>query len=132
MKKKIVQATVTAMLVSSMVVCPVFAEPSIDDLKDNKAAVEGEVTSLQSQLTSILDKINTLESDLSKKQEEIEKANVDLEEAIVQQQKQFADMKKRIQYMYEAGNGNELEILLSAENFSDLINKAEYIPNVHE
>ena len=132
MKKKIVQATVTAMLVSSMVVCPVFAEPSIDDLKDNKAAVEGEVTSLQSQLTSILDKINTLESDLSKKQEEIEKANVDLEEAIVQQQKQFADMKKRIQYMYEAGNGNELEILLSAENFSDLINKAEYIQNVHE
>lgn len=92
-EEKIVQATVTAMLVSSMVVCPVFAEPSIDDLKDNKAAVEGEVTSLQSQLTSILDKINTLESDLSKKQEEIEKANVDLEEAIVQQQKQFADMK---------------------------------------
>ena len=132
MKKKIVQATVTAMLVSSMVVCPVFAEPSIDDLKDNKAAAEGEVTSLQSQLTSILDKISTLESDLSKKQEEIEKANVDLEEAILQQQKQFADMKKRIQYMYEAGNGNELEILLSAKSFSDLINKAEYIQNVHE
>lgn len=132
MKKKIVQASITAMLVSSMVVCPVFAEPSVDNLKNDKAAAEEEVVSLQNQLTSTLDKINTLENDLTEKQEEIEKANVDLEEAIVQQQQQFEDMKKRIKYMYEAGNGNELEILLSAENFSDLINKAEYIQNVHE
>lgn len=115
-----------------MVVCPVFAEPSVDDLKDDKAAVEGEIASLQGQLTAILDKIDTLEGDLTEKQKEIEKANVDLEAAINQQQEQFADMKKRIKYMYEAGNGNELEILLSAEDFSDLLNKAEYIQNVHD
>ena len=33
--------------------------------------------------------------------------------------------------MYESGSGNELELLLSAESFSDLVNKAEYIKNVH-
>ena len=131
MKKKIVQAFITAALISSMAVSPVFATPAVDDLQNDKAAAEDEVISLQSELTGILDKINTLESDLQKKQEEIDQANIDLEEAIVQQDRQYEDMKKRIQYMYESGSGNELELLLSAESFSDLVNKAEYIKNVH-
>ncbi len=131
MKRKIAQAFITAALISSMAVSPVFATPSVEDLQNDKAAAEDEVVSLQSELTGILDKISTLESDLQKKQEEIDQANIDLEEAIVQQDKQYEDMKKRIQYMYESGSGNELELLLSAESFSDLVNKAEYIKNVH-
>lgn len=132
MKKKVVQACITAMLISGMAVSPVFATPSVDDLQQDKAAAENEVASLQSELTTILDKISTLETDLAAKQEEIDKANIDLEEAIVQQDAQYQDMKKRIQYMYEAGAGNELKLLLSADSFSDLVNKAEYIKNVHD
>lgn len=131
MKRKIAQAFITAALISSTAVSPVFATPSVEDLQNDKAAAEDEVVSLQSELTGILDKISTLEADLQKKQEEIDQANIDLEEAIVQQDQQYEDMKKRIQYMYESGSGNELELLLSAESFSDLVNKAEYIKNVH-
>ena len=40
-------------------------------------------------------------------------------------------MKKRIKYIYEAGDSSFLETLISAESFSDLVNKAEYIQNVH-
>ena len=40
-------------------------------------------------------------------------------------------MKKRIKYMYEEGNSTAIETLISAENFSDLLNKAEYVQNVH-
>ena len=34
--------------------------------------------------------------------------------------------------MYEEGNTSALESLVSAENFSDLVNKAEYVQNVHD
>ena len=33
--------------------------------------------------------------------------------------------------MYEEGNSTAIETLISAENFSDLLNKAEYVQNVH-
>lgn len=132
MKKRIVQVFLTSVLVSTMAVSPVFATPSVDDLQKDKEAAENEVTSLQSELTGILDKISSLEQDLQDKQEEIDQANIDLEQAIVTQDRQYEDMKKRIQYMYEAGSGNDLELLLSADSFSDLVNKAEYIQNVHD
>lgn len=132
MKKRMLQVFLTSVLVSTMAVSPVCATPSVDDLQKDKAAAESEVTSLQSELTGILDKISSLEKDLQDKQEEIDQANIDLEKAIVTQDKQYEDMKKRIQYMYEAGSGNDLELLLSADSFSDLVNKAEYIQNVHD
>ena len=40
-------------------------------------------------------------------------------------------MKKRIKFMYEEGDTTALETLVTAENFSDLVNKAEYVQNVH-
>ena len=131
MRKRIAQAALTAALVSTLVVTPVFATPSVDDLQENKAAAENEMSSLQAELTQTLDKISTLESDLTKKQEEIEKASADLNEASYQQEQQYNAMKLRIKYMYEEGNDSVIETLLSAENFSDLINKAEYVQNVH-
>ena len=67
MKRKIAQAFITAALISSMAVSPVFATPSVEDLQNDKAAAEDEVVSLQSELTGILDKISTLEADLQKK-----------------------------------------------------------------
>lgn len=131
MKKRIVQAFVAAVLVSALVVTPVFATPSVDDMKQDKAATQSEVDSLQEQLSSTLNKISELEENMSKKQTEIDKANIDLEESIVKQNEQYEAMKLRIKYMYEEGTGSFLETLLSAKSFSDLVNKAEYIQEVH-
>lgn len=130
MKKRLIQGFIAAMLVSVLTVTPVFAT-SIDDMKEDKAQAESEVAALQSQLTTILDKISTLESDLTKKEEEIDQANMDLEVSINNQNEQYEDMKLRIQYMYEEGNSTLIETLLSAESFSDLVNKAEYVSEVH-
>lgn len=40
-------------------------------------------------------------------------------------------MKVRIKYMYEKGQSDIWSALLTAENFTDFINKAEYASNVH-
>ena len=45
-----------ALITSSLVVTPVLAAPSVDDLQKSKASAQSEVNSLQSQLQSIVSK----------------------------------------------------------------------------
>ena len=120
-----------ALITSSFVVTPVFAAPSVDDLQKSKASAQSEVNSLQSQLQSIVSKITQLEADLTTKGEEIIQAQADLEQAQEDEKTQYAAMKLRIKYMYEAGDATALESLVSSEDFSDLLSKAEYVQSVH-
>lgn len=122
---------ITAVVTSSMIVTPVLAAPSVDDLKKEKAAKQSEVSSLQSQLTTLMGKVNTLESELIQTGEDITKAQGDLEVAQEKEKEQYAAMKKRIKYMYEAGNNSAFETLVTSEDFTDLLSKAEYVQNVH-
>lgn len=122
---------ITAVVTSSMIVTPVLAAPSVEDLKKEKAAKQSEVSSLQSQLTTLMGKVNTLESELIQTGEDITKAQGDLEVAQEKEKEQYAAMKKRIKYMYEAGNDSAFETLVTSEDFTDLLSKAEYVQNVH-
>ena len=122
---------ITAVVTSSMIVTPVLAAPSVDDLKKEKAAKQSEVSSLQSQLTTLMGKVNTLESELIQTGEDITKAQGDLEVAQEKEKEQYAAMKKRIKYMYEAGNDSAFETLVTSDDFTDLLSKAEYVQNVH-
>ena len=122
---------ITAVVTSSMIVTPVLAAPSVDDLKKEKAAKQNEVSSLQSQLTTLIGKVNTLESELIQTGEDITKAQSDLVVAQKKEKEQYAAMKKRIKYMYEAGNDSAFETLVTSDDFTDLLSKAEYVQNVH-
>lgn len=122
---------ITAVVTSSMIVTPVLAAPSVDDLKKEKASKQNEVSSLQSQLTTLMGKVNTLESELIQTGEDITKAQSDLVVAQKKEKEQYAAMKKRIKYMYEAGNDSAFETLVTSDDFTDLLGKAEYVQNVH-
>ena len=122
---------ITAVVTSSMIVTPVLAAPSVDDLKKEKASKQNEVSSLQSQLTTLMGKVNTLEIELIQTGEDITKAQSDLVVAQKKEEEQYAAMKKRIKYMYEAGNDSAFETLVTSDDFTDLLSKAEYVQNVH-
>lgn len=122
---------ITAVVTSSMIVTPVLAAPSVDDFKKEKASKQNEVSSLQSQLTTLMGKVNTLESELIQTGEDITKAQSDLVVAQKKEKEQYAAMKKRIKYMYEAGNDSAFETLVTSDDFTDLLSKAEYVQNVH-
>lgn len=130
MRRRIAHAITAALLVSTLVVTPAFAT-SLEDMQANKAQAENEVSSLQQQITQTLDKIDTLEKDLEAKKVEIDQAGEKLEEAAARQSEQYGAMKLRIKYMYEEGESNFLEAMLTATSFSDFINKAEYVQEVH-
>lgn len=120
-----------AVLASSLIVTPVMAAPSVDELKDQKEAKQSEVNSLQNELTDIMSKLGQLEEDLIAKGQEITQAQEDLAAAEEKEQEQYEAMKKRIKFMYEEGDTSALEALVTAENFSELVNKAEYVQKVH-
>lgn len=125
------RVVLSAVLTSAMIVTPVMATPTIDELEKEKQAAESEVDSLQEQLTQIVGKISQLEDDISVKGEEILQAEEDLADAEELERIQYGDMKLRIQFMYEQGDGGVLETIMSAESFTDLVNKAEYVSSVH-
>lgn len=128
--RKFKHVFVASILASSMVVTPVFAD-DVSNLQNSKNAAQSEVNSLQSELQTLIEKMSKLEDELVSTGQQITQAQDDLTVAEEKEHQQYEDMKKRIKYMYEEGNSTAIETLISAENFSDLLNKAEYVQNVH-
>ena len=62
----------------------------------------------------------------------IDKTQDDLLDAEEKENKQYEDMKTRIKYMYENGNASLLEMLFSAKNMTDFLNKADFIENLSD
>ena len=106
------------------------AKGLIDDLKDSKGAAEDKVEELNNQLIDISAKITTLENQLTAKSLEIADAKEQLEQAEEDEKQQYADMKLRIQYMYENSQTSYLEQLLDSQNVAEFLNTAEYISQI--
>ena len=60
----------------------------------------------------------------------MEKTRVELEEAKREEEKQYETMKLRIKYMYENGSTDYLELLIKADNLTELLNRTEYIAKI--
>lgn len=129
--KKFGGRLITAVVASSLIVTPVIAAPSVDELEQNKKEAQSEVNSLQSELTSVMNELSQIENDLINVGEEITKKEGELVVAEEEEQQQYEDMKLRIKYMYEAGGTSAFESLVASEEFSDFVNNAEYVQNVH-
>lgn len=108
------------------------AKELIDSLKGSKEDIQSEVEKLDKQLNEISGKVKELESQLSKKRREIANTESALNKAKEQEKKQYRNMKKRIQFMYENGQTSYVEMLLSADSFTDFLNAVEYITQISQ
>ena len=108
------------------------AKELIDSLKGSKEDIQSEVEKLDKQLNEISGKVKELESRLSKKPQEIADTESALNKAKEQEKKQYRNMKKRIQFMYENGQTSYVEMLLSADSFTDFLNAVEYITQISQ
>ena len=103
-----------------------------EQLEEQKKAAEAEKSSLDNELNTVIQELQKAQDDMSAKEEQIESAENELVEAKVTENNQYESMKKRIKYMYENGNVEFIEIILSAENISDFLNKTEYVTKISE
>ena len=107
-------------------------QSNIASMEEEKSGLQSKLNQLNKDLTAVSEKLADLEQQIKDKEEEIEQTQADLEAAIATEEKQYADMKKRVQYMYEKKDSLYLEILFSANGFGDFINKATYIQDLSE
>ena len=96
-------------------------------LEKEKKNLTNYVSELDKELASLETRIEELNTLITEKEAEIAEIEIELQQAIETEQAQYEAMKLRIQFMYEQGETNYLAMLMSAENFSDMLNKADYI-----
>ena len=101
-------------------------------LQQAKEDMESYLSDLNKQYASLEEEIADLNSQIEDKQAEIEQAQADLEKAKAVEEQQYADMKARIQYMYEHPQNSFLEILLTSGSFADALNQAGYAASITE
>lgn len=85
---------------------------------------------MNQQLIDISARITDLENQLTAKSEDIQETKDELAGAKEREAQQYADMKVRIQFMYENGRPLILEALLSSRNISEFLNSADYIAQI--
>ncbi len=104
----------------------------IQNLQEVTEGLQGQLNNLNSDLTEVSNNLAELEEKIAAKNAEIETTQEELEEAREVEDQQYAAMKKRIQFMYEKRDYVMTEMLFGAANFSDLLNRNDYIEQLSE
>lgn len=104
----------------------------IQNLQEVTEGLQGQLNNLNSDLTEVSNNLAELEEKIAAKNAEIETTQEELEEAREVEAQQYAAMKKRIQFMYEKRDYVMTEMLFGAANFSDLLNRNDYIEQLSE
>ena len=101
-------------------------EQEQNKLNNAKSEMENYLKELDNQSKSLNEQVAELDQQITDKENQVSSMEGRIEEAQADLDKQYEDMKLRIQYMYENANQSWLEILLESESFSDMVNRAEY------
>ncbi|MCM1181766.1 MAG: NlpC/P60 family protein [Roseburia sp.] len=106
-------------------------DAQVDEMEGEQQGIEAEIASLGEQIAELMASISLLEDEIADKKQEIVQAQADLEEAQRIEDEQYEAMKQRIKAMYENGEINYIDALLSSSSMEELLNKADYIERVH-
>jgi len=111
----------------------------ITEMENEQEILEEEISDLDSEIINMFTSIELLEDEIGEKEESITEveadiavAQADYEKAKQEEEEQYEAMKIRIRYMYEQGEVAYLQLFLSSDSFSDMLNKADYIEQLYE
>ena len=103
------------------------AQQILAGLESSKANIEAYVKELDSKLADIQTRISDLNDQKADLEGQIETKQTELEQAKCDEQKQYADMCTRIQFLYENSGVSYADVLMSSESMSDMLNQPEYV-----
>ncbi|WMJ90311.1 murein hydrolase activator EnvC family protein [Anaerocolumna sp. MB42-C2] len=107
-------------------------ESRLSELEKEKGDILKYIEELDKELTNLNDEIDSLNTDIKKTDKALTKARKEFKAAKVIEEDQYSIMKKRIQYMYENGDTDYLEIIMKSDNLSDVLNQVEYMSKITE
>ena len=107
-------------------------EDKLSELEQKKNDAAEYLTAINEELSSVEDSISSLEEQMADTEAAIAQTEAELETARETEAGQYADMKLRIQYMYEKGDTYFLEMLFDSASLSEFLSQAEYISKISE
>ena len=87
---------------------------------------------MNTQYEDLTNAISELSIQAGEKENELKQLHTELKKAKKALNKQYDDMKLRIQYMYENGGTSALETLLSSKDLSEFLNNAESVAKISQ
>lgn len=108
------------------------AERDMELLEQGKKDSAREADALDLELTALLTDMELLEEDINGLREQIGDADKVYRQTKADQDRRYAMLKKRIQFLYEEGEITYLDILLRSKNIGDVINGTEYFQQLYE
>ena len=108
------------------------AKDVLDSLEEQQNKIVQDVADLDAKMTSVQTQITSLQEQTDELQTEIDTTQKSLDEAQKAEDEQYEAMKQRIQYLFEEGETEYVDALLTSISFSDLLNKSEYIDQISE
>lgn len=114
--------------------CPTLTVQAdeIDHMQDQSSVLQGQLNDINAELLQIGEKIAQNESEMETVNNDIIRAQEQLEIARNNEDAHYADMKVRIQYIYENDGESLLEMIFSAESLSDFVNKVHFVQKISE
>ena len=106
------------------------AQNVLDGLQERQNQLISDVEVLDKQVSDIQTKITAKEEEENQLNTEIDDTKEKLAAAQVDEDNQYAAMMKRIQYLYENGEVEYIDTLMSSASFTDMLNKSEYVEQI--
>lgn len=129
MKRK-VQALMVFLFTSALLLSVhVYAE-DIENLEAKTSNLQNQLNNINQDLLKIADEIASTEAAIEETNNDMLRIQDSLAISRENEMRQYEDMKTRIRYMYENGSNTLLELLFSAENMTDFLNRADFIQNI--
>lgn len=107
-------------------------EENKGSLETQKEEEEEKLKNLKAQYQSISSDLSALDKKKTEKEAEIDEKTEELDAAIIEQEKQYDNMKKRIQYMYEQPQESLFSLLLRDYSFADALNRVDEVAKIQE
>ncbi len=96
---------------------------SIAEKESYASALQGKISTLSKQIALSSETITELNKSIKEKQEQIDKKLEEIDDKLT-------ELRGRLRAIYIAGDTSSLEIILGAKDFSDFIDKAEYVESI--
>lgn len=107
-------------------------QETIDELESAKSDINTYISEVDADLSEISNSIYEIEQEYDEVEEKLEETQEQLEEAQESIDEQYASMKLRIQFMYENGDTEYINMLFGSESISDFLNSIEYVSELTE
>jgi murein DD-endopeptidase MepM/ murein hydrolase activator NlpD len=108
-------------------------------LTSDIAAMGDEISALEGQVSALRNQEATAEAELAAKEAELEQAEAELHEALERLgtlrgrlQRALVNLRQRLIAIYAYGSTDITEVILSSQDYGDMVARTEYLDAIHE